>query len=106
MEENDLQNLSKSETVAVSDLEKNSISIQAGDPSFKMVRFSLEKESKGSRWTENVSRGKIKNSVLLLIKKYLLSFKFYDLSIFNTMCRFHHILLKSPVEFVRQVEIR
>ena len=60
MEENDLQNLSKSETVAVSDLGKNSISIQAGDPSFKMVRFSLERESKGSRWTENVSRGKIK----------------------------------------------
>ena len=60
MEENDLQNLSKSETVsAVSDLEKNSISIQAGDPSFKMVRFSLERESKGSRWTENVSRGVI-----------------------------------------------
>ena len=63
MEENDLQNLSKSETVAVSDLEKNSISIQAGDPSFKMVRFSLERESKGSRWSENVSRaGKIRIS--------------------------------------------
>ena len=53
MEENDLQN---SETVAVSDLEKNSISIQAGDLSFKMGRISLERESKGSRWTENVSR--------------------------------------------------
>ena len=66
MEENDLQNLSKSETDAVSDLEKNSISIQAGDPSFKMVRFSLERESKGSGWTENVSgagRGKIIKSL-------------------------------------------
>ena len=69
MEENDLQNLSNSETVAVSDLEKNSISIQAGDPSFKMVRFSLERESKGSRWTENVSPGKIKFLPLVLIKQ-------------------------------------
>ena len=69
MEENDLQNLSKSETVAVSDLGKNSISIQAGDPSFKMVRFSLERESKGSRWTENVSPGKIEFLPLVLIKQ-------------------------------------
>ena len=81
-----MQNLSKSETVAVSDLEKNSISIQAGDPSFKMVRFSLEKESNGSRWTENVSRSEIKISVLLLITKISLSFKIYNISIFNTTC--------------------
>ena len=74
MEENDLQNLSNSETVAVSDLEKNSISIQAGDPSFKMVRFSLERESKGWRCTEKVSRGKVK------ILPFL-SFKFDKISV-------------------------
>ena len=79
MEENDLQNLSKSETVAVSDLEKNSISIQAGDPSFKMVRFSLERESNGSRWTENVSRGKIKISALPLIKISHTIFIYYNI---------------------------
>ena len=54
MEENDLKNLSSPEIDAVSDLEKNSISIQAGDPSIKMVRFSVERESEGSRWKENV----------------------------------------------------
>ena len=93
MEENDLQNLSKSEPVAVSDLEKNSISIQAGDPSFKMVRFSLERESKGSRWTENVSRGQIKNISIIQVLQY-----------FNIQYNvFHHIILKGPVQFVRQV---
>ena len=92
MEENDLQNLSKSETVAVSDLEKNSISIQAGDPSFKMVRFSLERESKGSRWTENVSRGKI--------KKYYSSFTIFQYSIHNVFKRFSSVCPPSRFFFL------
>ena len=67
MEENDLKNLSSSEVDAVSDLEKNSISIQAGDPSIKMVRFSLERESKGSRWKENVSQV-LSNLINLMVR--------------------------------------